>query len=211
MKLSEIRIEYSLKTLDVNEVAVSPLDQFKKWFDEAVESKVLEVNAMNLATVSLDGKPNSRVVLLKGIDSGFLFYTNYNSIKGNELANNPYVALTFYWAELERQVRILGKTEKVSPEESDEYFFSRPFGSQVGAWVSPQSQPIKDRQTLAEKEEALYQELKPDTISRPEHWGGYRVLPHELEFWQGRPSRLHDRILYRLNNAGEWEISRLAP
>jgi pyridoxamine 5'-phosphate oxidase len=210
MKISDIRIDYALKSLDVTDVKASPLDQFKLWFDEALEAKVLEVNAMHLGTVQADGRPNSRVVLLKGLDEGFVFYTNYNSKKGKELSLNPYVALTFYWAELERQIRILGKIEKVSPEESDEYFFSRPFGSQIGAWVSSQSDVIEDREVLAKKEAELQHTFSPNTIKRPENWGGYRVIAHELEFWQGRPSRLHDRILYTLEE-NKWTISRLSP
>ncbi|WP_291787914.1 pyridoxamine 5'-phosphate oxidase [Cecembia sp.] len=211
MKISDIRIDYSLKSLDVSDVKPSPMDQFRLWFNEALEAKVLEINAMNLATVQNNGRPNSRVVLLKGIDSGFVFFTNYNSTKGKELKDNPYVALTFYWAELERQIRISGKVEKVSPKESDDYFFSRPYSSQIGAWVSPQSETITAREILTEKEADLQKKFNPNSITRPEHWGGYRVNPSELEFWQGRPSRLHDRILYRLESTGKWEISRLAP
>ena len=211
MKISDIRIDYSLKSLDVSDVLDSPIEQFKVWFQEALDAKVLEVNAMSLATVRKNGSPNARIVLLKGVDHGFLFFTNYHSVKGKELEENPYVAATFYWAELERQVRIFGKVEKVTPRESDEYFFSRPYSSQVGAWVSPQSSPIKDREFLIEREEKLQEQFKPETIKRPENWGGYRILAEEMEFWQGRPSRLHDRIHYSLNESDKWEISRLAP
>ncbi|SNS29532.1 Pyridoxamine 5'-phosphate oxidase [Belliella buryatensis] len=211
MKISDIRIEYALKSLDIKDVENEPLKQFKNWFDEAVNAKVLEVNAMNLATIQNDNTPNSRIVLLKGIEDGLVFYTNYNSTKGEELKNNPNVAVTFFWAELERQVRFLGKVKKVSQKESDKYFFSRPFSSQVGAWVSPQSQTIPDREVLSKKEKMLQEKFTPETISRPPHWGGYRIIIHEAEFWQGRPSRLHDRILYQLDNNGNWSISRIAP
>lgn len=211
MKISDIRIDYSLKSLDISDVQTSPIEQFKKWFSEAIESKVLEVNAMTLSTIQENGRPNSRVVLLKGVDSGFVFFTNYKSVKGKELDIHPYVALNFYWAELERQIRILGKVEKVSSEESDEYFHSRPFASQIGAWVSPQSETIESREILSQKEEEIKGKFSPETIRRPEHWGGYRVTPDEMEFWQGRPSRLHDRIHYKLTESGAWQITRLAP
>jgi pyridoxamine 5'-phosphate oxidase len=211
MKISDIRIDYALKSLNVEDVKRMPLEQFKIWFDEAIAAKVLEVNAMNLATVQNNGTPNSRIVLLKGIEDGLIFFTNYKSKKGIELAQNPNAAITFFWAELERQVRFLGKVEKISELESDEYFFSRPFSSQIGAWVSPQSTEIVDRNFLESKEQELRKNLNPESIKRPEHWGGYRVKIHEAEFWQGRPSRLHDRILYRLEATGTWSKVRLAP
>ncbi|EOZ98982.1 Pyridoxamine 5'-phosphate oxidase [Indibacter alkaliphilus LW1] len=211
MEIADIRKEYSLQTLDITDVEKSPLDQFKNWFGEVLNSQVLEANAMNLSTIDKNGRPNSRIVLLKGVDHGFVFFTNYSSVKGSELADNPFVAATFHWAELERQVRISGKVEKISSEESDEYFFSRPFSSQIGAWVSPQSQEIPNREFLEIKEKELNKKLTPETIKRPEHWGGFRIIADQIEFWQGRPSRLHDRILYVLQNSGDWKISRLAP
>ncbi|ERM82579.1 hypothetical protein P872_04505 [Rhodonellum psychrophilum GCM71 = DSM 17998] len=211
MKISDIRIDYSLKSLDLNDVLPSPIEQFKIWLNEAIQAKVLEVNAMNLATVKEDGRPNSRIVLLKGVDSGLVFFTNYSSTKGIELEKNPYVSVTFFWAELERQVRIMGKVSKIKGEESDEYFFSRPFSSQIGAWVSPQSEAIEDREFLEKRDVALREKFDPDTIKRPMHWGGFRIDVSEVEFWQGRPSRLHDRILYTQTANGHWEKKRLAP
>jgi len=211
MKLSEIRKEYSLKTLDISDVKVNPIHQFKVWFDEAVDSEALEVNAMCLSTIGKEGFPSGRIVLLKGVDHGFLFFTNYKSDKGTEIEENPKVSLTFFWAELERQVRITGTLEKVSPEESDEYFFSRPLGSQIGAWSSPQSQKIPNREFLENTIKDLQERFSKEPITRPPHWGGYRLLPIRFEFWQGRPSRLHDRIGYELKPDGSWEIFRLAP
>jgi len=211
MKISDIRIDYSLKSLDLGDVLPSPIDQFNVWFNEAIQAKVLEVNAMNLSTVKEDGRPNSRVVLLKGVDTGLLFFTNYSSNKGIELEKNPNVSVTFFWAELERQVRILGEVTKISKEESDEYFFSRPFSSQIGAWVSPQSQPIENREFLEKRDLDLRNKFDANTITRPVHWGGYRINVNEVEFWQGRPSRLHDRILYTQTINGLWQKKRLAP
>lgn len=211
MKLADIRIDYTLKSLDISDVDQNPIQQFNRWFEEALHAKVLEANAMNLSTLGKDGFPSSRIVLLKGVDEGFVFFTNYESAKGKELMENPKVALTFFWPELERQVRIVGTVAKVSTGESDEYFFSRPFSSQVGAWVSPQSQVIPDRAFLEAREAKYLEELGPETIKRPPHWGGYRVSPIALEFWQGRPSRLHDRILYTLESDNSWTIKRIAP
>ena len=210
MDISAIRKDYSIKSLDINDVKSDPMRQFSSWFDEAVNAEVLEVNAMTVSTIGMDGVPNARILLLKGIDEGFVFFTNYQSEKGKELENNKSASLTFFWPELERQVRVRGSVEKVTEGESDTYFFSRPLGSQIGAWASPQSQPIQSRETLTMKQAELENKFLSKEITRPPHWGGYRLPPFPLEFWQGRPSRLHDRIKYELKN-GEWMISRLAP
>jgi pyridoxamine 5'-phosphate oxidase len=211
MNIADIRKEYSKRSLELTMVRTNPIEQFNVWFSEALNSGVTEVNAMNISTVTKDGKPNSRIVLLKGVDHGFIFYTNYESKKGKEIEDNPYVALTFFWPELERQVRILGKTEKISATESDEYFFSRPIDSQIGAWASPQSSEIEDRIIIEDKWKDFSTKFSETKISRPEHWGGYRIIPIETEFWQGRPSRLHDRIKYIKNQNGFWDRKRLAP
>ncbi|AWW28710.1 pyridoxamine 5'-phosphate oxidase [Echinicola strongylocentroti] len=211
MDLASIRTEYSLKSLDVNKLDASPLSQFQIWLDEAILSKVNEPNAMNLATVGPDYRPSARIVLLKGIDTGFIFYTNYASKKGEEIAQHQSVALTFFWPELQRQVRIEGNAEKVSREMSDEYFLSRPKGSQVGAWASPQSQEIPDRSFLELREKKMQARFVSEQLSRPPHWGGYRVVPDRIEFWQGRQSRLHDRIAYQFQDGGNWIKKRLAP
>jgi pyridoxamine 5'-phosphate oxidase len=211
MKISEIRKDYSLKSLDVDHVTHEPLHQFRIWFGEAVDSEIPEVNAMCLSTIGTDGYPNSRIVLLKELDHGFVFFTNYQSEKGREISAQPKASITFFWAELERQVRIVGDLEKVSPQESDSYFLSRPIGSQIGAWTSPQSQEISSREELNHLQKAVEERFAKEAISRPPHWGGYRLLPFKVEFWQGRPSRLHDRINYQKQDDGSWKISRLAP
>ncbi len=211
MKLADIRIDYTLKSLDEKDVNASPIDQFNIWLEGAQQSKVQEWNAMNLSTVRPDGRPNSRIVLLKGVDTGLVFFTNYNSAKGKELTHNPFAAITFFWPALERQVRFMGKVSKITSQESDEYYFSRPFASQIGAWASPQSEVIPNRTYLEEKEAKLLTLIKEETITRPEHWGGYRLIPEEVEFWQGRSSRLHDRIHYLKHSGGNWKIGRLAP
>lgn len=212
MKLASIRKEYSLQSLEINQVAKDPFFQFSQWLKEAVEAEVLEVNAMCLSTVSKDGFPNSRVVLLKELDEGFVFFTNYESAKGKELESNPKASLTFFWAEIERQVRIVGTVSKVSTEESDAYFLSRPYGSQLGAWASPQSQEILSRDVIETNQKDLERKFTELAIIRPPHWGGYRLVPHRVEFWQGRPSRLHDRICYeKVLGSSSWKVARLAP
>lgn len=211
MKLSEIRKEYTSKSLDISEVSLDPFRQFRVWLDEAIDSEVPEVNAMCLSTLGSNGFPNGRIVLLKEMDQGFVFFTNYDSEKGREIAANPKASLTFFWPELERQVRIMGDLEKVSAEESDNYFHSRPMNSQIGAWVSPQSQEISDRQALQIRQLMIEKRFSEEQMSRPAHWGGYRLLPVKIEFWQGRASRLHDRICYRKDSKNEWQIARLAP
>ncbi len=209
--ISAIRTDYQQKSLTISDVLPNPVKQFENWFQEAINASVVEPNAMNLATVNDQGKPSSRIVLLKGIiDNAFQFYTNYNSNKGIQMAQNPFAALTFFWPELERQIRIEGKVSKVTDQESSAYFSSRPKGSKIGAWASPQSQEIESRLILENKVEALNKEFPSDDIPRPSHWGGYKVVPDHIEFWQGRKSRLHDRIAYFLNK-GNWEIKRLAP
>ena len=210
--LAELRKNYSLGSLDVADVDRNPFRQFDAWFAQAVDAKLPEPNTMTLATVDSRGRPSARIVLIKGVDErGFMFFTNYESRKGRELADNPHASLLFYWIELERQVRIEGTVVKTSPAESDQYFESRPLGSRIGAWASEQSQAIESRAVLEAREKeisAKYGEHPP----RPPHWGGYRLIPEAIEFWQGRPSRLHDRLLYtRAVEGGDWQIARLSP
>jgi pyridoxamine 5'-phosphate oxidase len=211
MILADIRKDYTLKSLEIQDVANDPLQQFRHWMEEAIQAEALEVNAMCLSTISKDGFPNSRIVLLKELDEGFVFFTNYESSKGKELASSPKASLTFFWPEIERQVRVLGTVGKISEKESDTYFFSRPISSQIGAWASPQSQEITDRTVIEDSQKRLEEEFKLNPIQRPAHWGGYRLIPHRIEFWQGRPSRLHDRISYELDGGTNWKKVRLAP
>jgi pyridoxamine 5'-phosphate oxidase len=210
--IADIRKEYKLQTLAEKDVRKDPFSQFDQWWQEAIHSNLEEVNAMTLATASADGMPDARIVLLKGFDeNGFIFFTNYHSAKGQQLLENPRASLVFFWAALERQVRISGLVSLASPRVSDEYFNSRPVNSRIGAWASPQSEVIESREWLEENEKRLNSELTVEGLHRPEHWGGYLVKPTRIEFWQGRPSRLHDRILYTLQGDGHWKIERLAP
>jgi pyridoxamine 5'-phosphate oxidase len=210
--IADIRKDYILRSLSENDVDANPFRQFDTWWQEAINSEIVEVNAMTLATASADGIPSARIVLLKSYDAqGFVFFTNYNSYKGRHMEENPRACLVFFWKELERQVRITGLVEKVSAGESDEYFHSRPEGSRIGAWASPQSAVISGRQWLEQEQHRYAQEFLSKPVVRPPHWGGYRVKPITIEFWQGRPNRLHDRLQYSLEENGAWAIERLAP
>lgn len=210
--IADIRKEYSSETLFEKDVAADPIQQFQKWWDQVLLSEITEPNAMTLSTASADGLPSARIVLLKGFDErGFVFFTNYKSIKGVQLEENPKACLIFFWKELERQVRIMGLVSKLPEEESEEYFQSRPVGSRIGAWTSPQSQVIENREWLEQEFEKRKEEFKDGQVPRPPHWGGYLVKPVIVEFWQGRFSRLHDRIQYTLEENGAWKIERLAP
>ena len=209
--LQNLRQEYRSAELAEGDVDKNPIDQFGKWFTAALEAQLYEPNVMTLATADRFGKPSARIVLLKGFDqNGFSFYTNYESEKGQELKENPQAALVFFWPELERQIRINGVVSKLDPQVSSDYFHTRPKGSQIGAVASPQSKVIERREVLEEKVIQLTKDYAEAEVPRPEHWGGYLVEPLYLEFWQGRPSRLHDRIAYELID-GNWIISRLAP
>lgn len=210
--IADIRRDYSHKSLSEKDTDANAMKQFEKWWHEAVESKIDEVNAMTLATASIDGLPSARIVLLKEFnETGFVFFTNYESYKAQQLAENPKACLVFFWKELERQVRITGLIEKVNAGQSDEYFHSRPESSRIGAWASPQSRVIGSRHWLDEKFNELVNKMEGTEIARPPHWGGYVVKPVVIEFWQGRPSRLHDRLQYTLEDNGGWKIERLAP
>ena len=210
-KIADLRKNYTQAGLLESEIVANPFEQFKLWFEQAVAADILEPNAMTVATVTDQGKPSARIVLLKDFDDrGFVFYTNYNSQKGVELQKCPHAALVFLWGDLERQVRIEGKIEFVSESEATGYFHSRPASSQLGAWASEQSTVIADRSILEQKLQQLEAEYQDRQIPKPPHWGGVRVVPQEIEFWQGRPSRLHDRLRYQLVE-GQWQIDRLAP
>ena len=211
MSVHESRKDYNRLSLNEAELDPDPIRQFHRWFEEATLSEIPEPNAMTLATATPDGRPSARIVLLRGYDErGFVFFTNYESRKGRELDSNPHAALVFHWHDLERQVRIEGPVERISAEESDAYFQSRPAGSRLGAWASRQSDVIPDRAVPGSPHSALELQYPDGQIPRPEHWGGYRVVPTVVEFWQGRPSRLHDRLRYRREN-GAWVIERLSP
>ncbi len=210
ISIAHLRKDYSLKSLDESDVDADPFAQFAAWFEEAIRAEVLEPNAMNLSTVDDRGRPAGRIMLLKGVDDrGFVFFTNYGSRKGRDLAAHPAAALTFLWKELERQVRVEGTIEKVDAAESDAYYEVRPLGSRIGAWASPQSETVREPR-LAGKRAPAFAAKYGEHPPRPPHWGGYRVVPDCVEFWQGRQSRLHDRIAYRLEN-GRWTLGRLAP
>jgi len=210
--LSDMREDYDLGQLDEAHVSKDAMKQFNIWMDDAKQEDILEPNAMTLSTVTKDGYPTSRIVLLKGLEEdGFLFYTNYESDKALQIRENAHVALVFLWKKLQRQVRIMGTAAKISKEKSEAYFHSRPKDNQIGAWVSPQSQIIENKAVLSERKQALIEKYKEeDQLPLPDFWGGYKVRPHQMEFWQGRPSRLHDRLRYtRIEN--EWKLERLAP
>lgn len=210
LPLADLRREYTRASLDASDVAPAPFAQFALWMDQALKAGVAEGTAMSISTVSAAGRPASRIVLLKGFDDqGLVFYTNYESAKGRELAANPFAAALLFWPELERQVRVEGRVDRVSEAESDAYFGIRPAGSQIGAWASPQSAVVPDRADL-ERRFSQAQAVHGEHPARPAHWGGYRLAPERFEFWQGRPNRLHDRIVYRIEE-GRWLIERLAP
>ena len=207
--IAELRKDYILRSFNESDALPNPINQFTQWWEEAIASNIQEPNAMTLATSSSDGVPSARIVLLKGFDeTGFIFFTNYESFKAQQLAENPRACLVFFWKELERQVRVTGVIDKVKKEVSDEYFNSRPELSRISAIVSPQSQVIKNRDWLEEEVKRLKQS---NAIRRPDNWGGYVVRPITIEFWQGRANRLHDRLQYSLEETGEWKIERLAP
>lgn len=211
--IADIRKDYKLKSLTEQQVEPNPFHQFNLWWTEAINSNIEEVNAMTLATCDMDNKPTARIVLLKDIveDEGFVFYTNYQSKKGKQLEQNPYTALVFFWIPLERQIRIEGTASKIEEAASSSYFKSRPLESQIGAWASPQSQVIANRHWLENQEQLYIKKYTQQPIERPKHWGGYIVKPTLIEFWQGRPSRLHDRIQYTYQKDNTWKIERLAP
>jgi pyridoxamine 5'-phosphate oxidase len=211
-EIAQLRKDYTLHTLNEEDVAESPITQFKKWWQDAEQSQIEEMNAMTLATSAQDGSVDARTVLIKAFDEkGFVFFTNYNSAKSKQLDFNANCCLLFFWKELERQVRINGVAEKISVKESIEYFDSRPDGSKIGAWASPQSMVVAGKTWLKETFQYYTERFKHGEIPKPPHWGGYRVKPTRIEFWQGRPSRMHDRILYTETNDGTWKTERLAP
>jgi len=212
MDIGDLRSEYTQRGLSENDLHADPIEQFRRWFEEAVAAGIREPNAMTLATATPDGRPSARMVLLKGFDSrGFMFYSNYESRKGRQLVENPWAALILFWVDLERQIRIEGRTERATIAESDAYFATRPLESQLGAWASAQSQVLPDRATLERRVEELRREYDGQEVPRPPFWGGFRVVPDSIEFWQGRPSRLHDRLRYHRQDQTIWSVERLSP
>ena len=210
--IAELRKDYTLEGLHESGVSYNPFQQFGIWFEQTLSAQLPEPNAMTVATSTPDGTPSARIVLLKNFDErGFIFYTNYLSHKGVELITNPQAAIVFWWAELERQVRICGNVEQISDQESDKYFYSRPLNSRLGAWASEQSQAIASREVLEERFQELQEKYANEEIPRPPYWGGFLVVPQQFEFWQGRTSRLHDRLGYTLLDDGGWQIERLSP
>jgi pyridoxamine 5'-phosphate oxidase len=212
VNLADLRRDYAKADLDIADTDPDPIVQFRRWFTEAEQAEILEPNAMTLATATADGRPSARIVLLKGLsEAGFVFFTDYRSRKARELEANPHAALAFHWGELERQVRVVGRVERIPASESMAYFLSRPVGSQVGAWASLQSALLEDRRLLMERVGELVKHFTTTPISWPTHWGGYRIAPEEVEFWQGRPNRLHDRVHYTLHPESGWQRVRLSP
>jgi len=212
MSIADIRREYARARLDETHVSPDPVVEFDRWFTQAREAKALEPNAMTLATATREGAPSARIVLLKGYDErGFVFFTDYRSRKGTELEQNPQASLVFFWPELERQVRIIGTVERTSAQESEAYFRTRPRGSRLGAWVSHQSRVVPSRAQLESGLRQVKERFPTDDVPLPPHWGGYRLRPQEVEFWQGREDRLHDRIRYLRKKGGGWQLERLSP
>lgn len=212
ISVAELRKDYRNAELSEADIAEDPIVQFAHWFEQALQAKLPEPNAMTLATADAKGKPSARMVLLKDFDvNGFVFFTNYNSHKASDLDENPFAAIVFYWHELERQVRIEGKVKRISEKDSDAYFHSRPLESRLGAWASPQSKKIESRAVVEKSFEALLEKYKDIDPPRPPHWGGYVIKPERIEFWQGRPGRLHDRIIFKKSKRGTWKTARLAP